>query len=322
MNYRKIFAAQRGIGFPCWILCGTSVFLTACATGALIDPDRTTYPRERVVNVTNMVPLPVPIRSTATVAIQAGKNPSGAESIEYSPGTPVLTSNFESTIVGDSAEVEIYIVPRNRREFQEQELLARLEEGGARACKGDYRVANSKYFFGSEATLGFLNIKTPALRVVYRCPLFLARKLSPSEMATERLSKQFVDAAYFDVSEKQFKEPKDLVHASILQWIQQRNLSIIKQGEGGDGRFVIAGVDPNSLPSKRGSMLVAIVADYQGGSRLTFKLLSYSESRHQRGVLKTEKPGFSRGAQPVSRKVAYELTRGFLGDLSTKLSSK
>lgn len=152
------------------------------------------------MKVKNVVPIPIPISASAQVTLSGeGTN----EKIAYSPGQPILQTAFNTTEIGDTAKEEFYIVPRNRSEFSEDALLARVDDGGSRVCGGDeYRVVSTKYFYGPEATLGFSGIKTPALRAVYRCR---AEYVNNSDIQNKNiireLERPFEDAGFFDISE-------------------------------------------------------------------------------------------------------------------------
>ena len=286
------------------------------------QPDVTTYPRDRITNVRNRIRFPLGNSITGSVHIK-GKSREGELNgrIEFLPDLPVLSFDVDTEKEGDDAITPLWIIPRNRAEFREDRLLARIPDGGRHACKGDYRIHESKYFYGTEATLGYLGIKTPALRVMYRCPAELNDPLSPVFRKVQSLSRKIPDSAYFDISSARFASSKDELRDKFLTYLNAKRMPLVEQGQSGPYHYVIAGKQPENATWIRSPLwasalvierVVALIGGDTRHATLTFRHFTYRIVHHERGVLTTERRGFVRGPRPDSRNDAYHRSVGFL----------
>lgn len=72
---------------------------------------------------------------------------------------------------------------------------------GEPVCPRCHCVAGSHYYYGSEATLRFSRISSPALRVSYRCVLDLpGLNSNPAARVLMEYTSRLPDARYFDIS--------------------------------------------------------------------------------------------------------------------------
>lgn len=301
----------------CFIVLGISVFsglflMSGCSTVPSIEPLATTYPREHTEQVRNIINVPIPLSSSVTAGLTGGNTVNSLnESIEYSPGKQILQTEFTQDRTGDTSEEELWIVPRNSSEFSEESLLTRLEEGGQHSCSGDFRTKSTHYFYGSEATLSFLGISTPAVRARYRCP---AQKLDVEDIDFKTISQvasQFRDANYFDILSFNITSNESKISISLQAIVAERRMQIVDQGKKDGAYYIVASrestLQSNFLPES----LVAIVRESSGNSTVTLMHMSYEATYHERGVggAGTWQVGFVREPQPTSRNVAYNKSR-------------
>lgn len=300
-------------------LLGALVLTAGCAASPTIEPLATTYPKGRSEEVTNTVNLPLPFRLSANTRLKGGDPGKPVdESIAYSPGTQVLQGKYTETKVGDSAEAELWIVPRNTGEANEESLLARLDEGGKRACHGNYRIKSTKFYYGREATLRYLGINnTPAVKALYRCP---ASRLSVADADVKfvaDLSSRLRDAEFFDISSFPLFHDEASVIAGLQSSVAGRRMKVVEQGHRNGGYYLIASRDSGTQSNLVPEILVAFVRGVNGGSKLTLLYMAYEQTHHERGVAGagTKQRGFVRGPQPVSRDTAYDKARALVEQL-------
>lgn len=294
----------------------TCFFLVAgCTASPVIEPLATTYPRGRTERVKNIVNLPLPVWLSAAVGLSGGNAAKPVnETIAYSPGTPVLQGNYTETKVGDTAEVEIWIVPRNAGEANEKSLLASLEEGGKRGCEGAYRIKSTKYYFGTEKTLSFRRINSPAVRAKFRCTAEREGVTDSDFRTVAQLASQFRDAAFFDISSFAFMQDQTAVIAGLKAAAMGRNMGMVNEGRRGNGYYLVASRGGNAQSRLLPENLVAFVRAGNGGGNITMLYMTYEQTYHERGVAGagTEQAGFVRGPQPTSRNLAYDKSRAFV----------
>ena len=187
---------------PSWpFLLLLAAFASGCSATPEIEPLVTTYPKDRVEEVKNVVNLPLPYQLSSKLNLSCGSAAKPVdEQAAYSPGTQILQSMFTDKVVGDSAEKEQWIVPTKMREANEQFLMGLVEEGGSRACKGAFKVKDTKYYYGTEATIRHMGINSPAVLAKYRCTASRSKVSDEEIKVVERLSSKIVDASYFDIS--------------------------------------------------------------------------------------------------------------------------
>jgi len=285
--------------------------LGGCVSTQQAEPDGTTYPRDRVTQVE-----------------------------QHMVGIPFVTIPIRKTERGDTAEHEVWILPRNEGEWAEQRLMARVADVGGRVCRGDHRVSESHYFYGTEATLGFLGInqqtsgnvrssggstvvsltsvRTPAMRVLYRCPVTSTQQDEKSRQLAQ-ISRRFSDHAFFDNGWKGYPVSRETLLAAFRRFLGQKNMPIIAEGRVGANHYIIAGRDADEMRWGRIEKVAAIVGGSASQSELVFKHLSYQLTYHKRGVASTERPSDARGAQPWDRKTAYARATEFLGEFEATL---
>lgn len=274
------------------LLLASAICLSGCASHPIVNADWTTYPRDHVRRTTsNLIPK-----------------------------TNILSSLINSEIsvetLGDEAQISGYIVPQSKREFSESALFGRVAEYGKAQCGGDYRVVATRFFVGTEKTLDFSDIKTPALDVTYRCALNLViPKANLNATALERISMNLPDAKFFDISSKRYLVPKNRLIQTVRRVAVEEGMPIAREGRDQSDEFLIAGLDPNQLRWGRIEKLAAVVGDDGGGSVLTFRLFAYQLTYHNTGGTSV-----SRGAQPWDRKTAYLRALDFLTKIDVALA--
>ena len=288
--------------------------LSGCVSNPTITPVATTYPADKSKEVTNIINLPIPISLNLSVGLTGGsKNNPTNEKIGYSPGEPVIRTSFKQTIIGDAAEKELWIVPRNKAETSEARLLARLNEGGKKACGGAFLLKDTKYYYGTEGTLKLSGIKTPALSAVYRCPAKRVSVNDPDFRTVEKLSKKFRDHKYFDISSFLVPYPRERTVKSVRKAIDQRGLRMIMDKPRSATHSLIASGETRGIGGDVPEHLVLVAREEGGGTKVTMMQMRYQNTSHKRGVevAGTGRPGFAREARPFARDVAYDYSRIF-----------
>ena len=295
-------------------LCALALITLVSGCGAMpkLDTLETTYPVNRREQVIEQFNLPIPI------SISVGANLSGGtvnkpldEKMAYSPGTPVIKGRVNRTIVGDDAMEELWIVPRNGREANESALLARVNEGGRRSCRGDFRLKSTKYFYGPEATLRFMGINSPAIEAKYRCPAQRLGVRDPDFSRVARLSSRYSDAKYFDISSFFVPQTSGRVATATAEVAKKLGMQIVRQGREPGALYVIAANNTTSFGKVAGEKLVVVIREVRGGSKITLMHMPYELTYHERGVsgAGTAQRGFPRDPQPKSRSAAYDEAR-------------
>jgi hypothetical protein len=236
-------------------------------------------------------------------------------------GVPGVTIPINTTVRGDKAEVDTFITPRNDGELSETALMARLPEFGRGLCGGEYRVSESIYYYGSEATLRFLNIYTPALQVVFRCPI-TDRTTTGIPQKLDRLPRQFEDHRFFDSLWKQYPVSRDRLMASFRQFLAKKQMPILSEGVVAGDAFVIAGRDPNEMRWGEIERVSAMVSGGTAQSQLAMKHFSYQFTYHKRGAGNSRGPTDLRGTQPMDRDTAYVRATRFLAEFEASLNPK
>lgn len=270
-----------------------ATLLAACAQREAARPDGTTYPRNRVANVTRQIAI----------------------------GVPGVTIPYAKTEEGDTAETTLYLLPLAQGQDSEQTLLARVPEVGQSRCGGPFRVSATKYFYGTEATLAAFNIYTPALRVTYRCPAITAATYTPHP-GIERLPGLFSDHMFFDVMWKSYNLPPDRLQEAFRRFVAQQNMPIVGQGTSGGAPYLLAGRDPNEMRWGRIERVAAMFPGSGATSQLVMKHFSYMFTYHERGVMDTRRPSDLRGAQPWDRKMAFQRASEFLAAFEATLPAR
>lgn len=299
---------------PLWIKIGLLLLVAACGQVPHIDPISTTYPADRRTVEKSIVNLPIPI------SISVNANLSGAgtsETTQYSPGTPAIQFPVSQEIIGDVAEEDLWIVPRSRGEFSEKRLMARVSEGGRRTCGSDFRVKNTKYYYGPEATLRMSNIGTPALSVTYRCPAKRLGISDPDAAEVARLARRFKDHRYFDILVFESPAKPKYVEAVIRQQFGEKLIYANTKGSSSkfiasksSGRWVTLGPQmkrAEGIPEH----VIVVVRPTKNGTKLALMRMFYTPTMHLRGVgpAGTERPGYLKKAQPARRDFADLQTR-------------
>lgn len=283
-----------------------TVTIVGCTSQPNINATNTTYPVDRKTTLTQVVNLPVPISIDITAGLSGGT--SGApvnERIGYSPGKPVLQGKFNTVVMGDAAEEELWILPRNISERSEKALLSRVNEGGRRACGGDFRLKNTKYFYGTEATLDFLNIPTPALQVRYRCRAAREPVSGLDFGRVSSLANRFQDHRFFDISAFNVSNDTPKVLSNLTHFALSERMRVIEsRSEGNLATFVASRGGGLGRPPAH---LVVVIRRTSIGSQVTLMYLTYEGTGHDRGVrgAGTFQPGFLRQPQPRARDRAY-----------------
>lgn len=279
--------------------------LAACAAGSGLSPSQTTYPAEEVTEVRNIVPIPLPMVPSVNVRL-SGEQSDLDERISYSPGKPVLRFVFNTKEIGDSAETEIYIIPRNSSEYSENALLARVSEGGQKYCGSNFRISSTKYFSGGESTLQYFGVQTPALRVVYRCPIRTQSSFSPDALIIQEASREYPDSTFFDISTFAIPAPEDATTEAMKVVAHRRGLQM-ETNPLDNGTILLAERRYRGSVRFTPERWIALVRSSSAGSSVTIRHFSYREATHERGVRNagTYQLGYTHGAQPVDRRRAY-----------------
>ena len=282
-------------------------------------PDWTSYPSDRVTTKpVKMWVAPSLGYSRKTQITTSSRSKPIYES--KSKGHHSTTYDFNQTTVGDSAERDVFIVPKRGRSDSEKNLFRLVDPKGKQICGGDYRVVASKYYYGTEATLKMKSIKSAALKVVYRCPVYQKDFANSEEFDIRNLAREFVDQAYFDALSKSFSVSPQTLLDAVKKVAIREGMPIIRAGERNGEYHVLAGKNKRVVRWGRIEQLAALITRNGNGSSITFILPAYQFTYHRRGVLNktsTEK----KGVEPYDRKFSYKRARNFLGYLASEIGT-
>ena len=122
----------------------SAIFLLGCTAGPRVPPDVTSYPRDK----TETRPVTMVFTPTYLLGVAASLMGSGASGNHQSLTGWKPTVEYEETVVGDKAEFESFIVPRDPSEHSEEFLFSRVDEVGGNLCPEEFIVVRSTYFMG------------------------------------------------------------------------------------------------------------------------------------------------------------------------------
>lgn len=281
--------------------CGTS--------GEVAEPDRTSFPRSRVVHedIKMWVAPGVKVESTTTVLER-----SEGKALYRSSGESVntVTYDFARSVVGDSATKELYITPSLGRGSSESALLAEVPSRGAKACDGAFRTLSTKYFVGNEATVGMLGLAgAPSLRAVYRCSVYRGSSSIAGEPALRAFAQGVNDLDFFDALEKTYDIPLDALTAAVSQSVERNGMAIIRTQRQGDMVFILASRDPRSGGSNQ---LVVSIRSNGDSSTLTLIAPVFETAVHSYSVFSGVQDKHM-GRVPADRNFAYLHAKRMLG---------
>ena len=289
-----------------WVIAIAATSLIAgCSTATIMDPDRTTYPREAIRQQNVIMPL-TPGMVTQKTKVDVGNISYQSESM----GRPSL--EFKQTIVGDTAEHEEQIVSEPGRTTDEPSLRSRIPEVGKRVCGGQYHVSYSKFYTGSEATSGYMGINRPWLKVIIRCPLSLNVQNDRNFALVSAVSKEIEDAEYFDIHQSRYQVTPQALEAAIERVLVNRKGSIQKKFQSGDSNVVVSErYRMGIIGFPVYEQLVAVLSPNAQGSLLTMRLLAHSVSFN----------GLSGTFKPERRDFTYRRVQKLLGEVQNSLKS-
>lgn len=295
---------------------------TGCSSTPVSYPDWTTYPADRTFEETQSLP---PIGYYTKAEVNVGDTTASSYSAK------IFSMKRTVQKQGDTAMHEVYIATGERRGSSEKALLSRVDAVGKTECPDDFRVTNTKYFYGPEATITMLGFRSPALRVLYRCSLELDTKGNVYATRLEQLSSAFPDSDFFDVNAKSFPVSDSRLIDGLKATLRNRGVKILKEKELGElGYIVFAGVDPSEAPQadvepppwrSPTERIVALIVKEDELAMIYFKSFQYWPGWHERGVSAagTQKEGYSLGPQPMGREFGFRHVRLFIDELAVNL---
>lgn len=296
------------------------LFLGCSANVATTEPGRTSYPRQQVTRTPVKMWIAPGLSVNYRIAIPGGRGRSNAYEASGAR-KDFVTYDFVKTEIGDTAEAKVFIVPTRRLPATERALFRIVPRRGNELCGGRYRISESKYYYGNEATLRMLGIATPALFVTFRCPVYHGHAKSASEREIRRLTARQADFVFFDTLSKEFNVPQSRLAQAVRRTAHQRRLPIVEEKRIPRGEYILAGKGADRLRWGRLEKLAATVKGRGGKSSLTFILASYQLTYHKRGVFRRGRSEY-RGPAPWDRKTSYRRAKQLLGSVEKILNTQ
>lgn len=304
----------QAIRFP-WVvlrhypLSFVALLISACASAPKVLPVESTYPVGQTFATTSTLRLGLPVYSSEST-LKSSTHPSIDEEIRYSPGQTVLSRSFTGTTRGDKAARDVWITPDGRGRSDEKSLLDQIDAKGREACGSDYRHLDTKYYYGSEATLQLLQIKTPALHVEYRC------RAARYEIATNdgALLEQWAaneDSPFFDLSVYDVPTPPSVMvdalkaYAGVNGWVLEDGPTL--PADGMPRLFSMTSRTRRPTNVAFFERAYVAIADTGSSTRMTLLFMHYRTAGHARGVelANTARPGFEWGMRPSLRDFTF-----------------
>ena len=310
-------------------------FVGGCAyNGPETIPSWTSYPIDRSTIVHEKIPL-VPntniLASTGSVSTgNDEKSVSAAGGLISSLNADLLTINRTREKEGDSAEHEWWVVPTTIDNYGEDAMWREAKRIGSNTCpsngkKTGYRIVGSKYYYGSEATLRFMNISTPAMRVKFRCPLDVVSS-DMDVIKLQRLTSSLPDNEYFDVVVVRYRNNVQVVHHAIVSYADGLGAKIVENGRVGKDHYVLVGESQDEMATRsspwrskwRISRLAVLLTPENNDTKVTVKMLTFDVAMHDRGVAGagTKRDSILLGIAPADRDWSYKRVVRLLGQLS------
>ena len=191
--------------------------------------------------------------------------------------------------------------------------------------KTAYRIVGSKYYYGSEATLRFMNISTPAMRVTFRCPLDVVSS-DMDVIKLQRLTSSLPDNEYFDVVVVRYRNNVQVVHHAIVSYADGLGAKIVENGRVGKDHYVLVGESQDEMATRsspwrskwRISRLAVLLTPENNDTKVTVKMLTFDVAMHDRGVAGagTKRDSILLGIAPADRDWSYKRVVRLLGQLS------
>jgi len=294
------------------IAAASVILVSGCVAGYMVDPDRTTYPRESIRR--RQVSMPILDRNVGVgVGVEAGDSFSHESVIA---GRPFL--EFEKTMIGDSAVHEVRILPKAAGARNKTSLLAGAPDVARRICGQRYRITRAQYYNGTEATSRFLGIAHPWLKVVIRCPVDVQTKDDPAAELVVSVSKAVPEADYFDVHEKDYPVGVTQLHEVVEKVLAKRGMLIKRNFRSSDMDVIITDRHRTGIVGfPVYEQLIAVLAKKEKGSLLAVRLLAHDRDFEGR----SDATGSLR-LTPGRRNFAYRRVQSFLGEIAKGLESQ
>ncbi len=291
------------------LLGSTVLLLAACAGAPKILPVESTYPVGKKFATTSTLRWGLPVYSSVST-LKSSTHPGVDEEIRYSPGQTVLSRSFTGTTEGDNAARDVWITPDGRGRSDEKSLLDQIDAKGREACGSDYRHLDTKYYYGSEATLQFLQIKTPALHVDYRCRAARYDIATKDGELLERWASN-ADTPFFDLSVYDFPtSPSVMVdalraYATVNGWALESDQALATGGAPQLFSMKSRTRRPTNIAFFEQAYVA--IADTGSSTRMTLLFMHYRTAGHARGVelANTARPGFEWGMRPSLRDFTF-----------------
>ncbi len=331
-----------------------NVSITACSSliGPSVNPDWTSYPQNLTTEKDVKMWTPFNLTSKSELKILPGKDgkPLYHSKIESSNS---VTYDFKTTNKGDKGTHEKWILPNRRNRHSENALFKLVPQVSREICGRKYYIEWSKYYYGSEATLGMPGISTPALKVSLRCPNTRFEK-SNRDKAIRKFASSSKDFIYFDTIEKTFPVEKNILVTAVSDAISRERIrSLMKVISNAISREEIPSVEEHRPIKKfeRGNItyihafyenfktnifngpypdspypytpvrkeFFAIITPKEKQSTVQFIYLIHTEYFHYRGVKSagTFEPTTSKGITAARRDLAFEKAVSFLNRISS-----
>jgi hypothetical protein len=230
---------------------------------------------------------------------------------------------------GDTAEHEWWVLPKTTANYSEDAMWQEAKRVGSNVCssngkKTDYRIVGSQYYYGSEGTLKFMNISTPAMRVTFRCPLDVISS-DKDVIKLQSLTSSLPDTEYFDVVVVRYNNNVQVVQDAIVSYADGRGAKIVENRRVGEDHYVLVGEPQDEMATRsspwrgkwRISRLAVLLTPENNDTKVTAKMLTFDVAIRERGVevAGTKKDPIRLGIAPADRNWSYKRVVRLLGQL-------
>lgn len=302
------------------------LLLTSCANLPDIEPDRTTYPRDRVIeeNVKMWV-MPDWQRTLEVTVPSNDKNKPLYE--KKSKSQHSVTYDFSQTKTGDTAEHTVRIIPNRNGRVSVSALVNLVPERVEQVCGKNYRIAKSKYYDGTEATARMLGMKSSYLELEIRCPVHNPITDNETYKFLRQLATGLDDSEYFDVLTKRYYMKPDILFSKLTATSISRGIPVIEEGSTDGNYYLLSRKKPIGEGFGGKFQLAAVIQPMESGAVLSMVLGSYKLLCHETAL---KRGGFlcipggpvpwHGSVVPWNRKAAYHHAKEFLAYLEREIN--
>lgn len=293
---------------PYAAVIGIVSVLFGCSATPSDEPDRTTYPRDSVREEHMSMSLGGARSGLNVIA----NDTSTKDTFTYRRTTEAESEiEWDDTIVGDSAEHEVHVVPKAGQNMSEMALRRDIPQLGKKLCGEHYHLTMAKYYLGTEATSAMRGLNHPWLLANIRCPVQIDARKEPLSAIISLASFDIPDAEYFDIHEMDFTRDKDELLVLLRRVVMARGWTATEKTVQGNVCLVTNRYRAGMPGAPTYEQLVSIVAPRPSGSTLAFRLVL-----HNRDFEGTSDATGPIRLTPMRRDSAYREATKLLGELN------